>query len=71
MARLIEYLIGVTEELGRGQLMAPLQFLPDVTSALSDYRPVTERRPIYWQPMGEAKEMGVSLTRPHTDLAYW
>ncbi len=71
MARLIEYLIGVTEELGRGQLMAPLQFLPNVTAALAGHEPVTERRPIYWQLMGEAKALGVSLTRPYTDLAYW
>lgn len=71
MARLMSYLIGVTDSLGRGQLMAPLQFLPSVVESLASYEPMTEARPIYWQPIGAARHLNVTLTRPYTDLAYW
>jgi hypothetical protein len=71
MARLIAYLIGATHDLGRGQLMAPLQFLPSVVEALAGYEPVKETRPIYWQATGAAKALNVTLTRPYVDLAYW
>ena len=71
MARLIGYLIGLTDTLGRGRLMAPLEFLPSVAESLASYQPVTETRPIYWQATGAAKALNVELTRPYTDLAYW
>ena len=71
MARLIEFFIGETDRLGRDQLMAPLQYLPSVVVLLADHEPVKESRPLYWQPTGAAKQMGVKLDRPYTDLAYW
>ena len=71
MARLIGHLIGVTDSLGRGRLMAPLQFLPAVTESLASYGPEKETRPIYWQATGAARALNVKLTRPYTDLAYW
>jgi hypothetical protein len=71
MARLIGYLVGVTNGLGRSQLMAPLQFLPAVVESLEAYEAVRETRPIYWQALGAARNLNARLTRPYTDLAYW
>jgi hypothetical protein len=72
MARLIGYLIGVTDGLGRHQLMAPLEFLPSLARQLASYEPVTEKRALYWQPDKVLKELGLTmLARPYTDLAYW
>lgn len=71
MARLIEYLVGETERCGRGRLMAPLQFLPEVTERLKHLESEQETRPVYWQPGPEARKLGLKLTKPYTDLAYW
>jgi hypothetical protein len=71
MASLIEYLIGVTDELGRGQLMAPIEHLPNVIERLRPYKPIAETRPLYWQCNSALKKAGVIVTRPYTDLAYW
>ena len=71
LARLIEFLIGETDRLGRDRLMAPLQFLPSVAVLLTDREPVKESRPLYWQAVGPAKQMGLKLDRPYTDLGYW
>ena len=71
MARLIEYLVGETERLGRGRLMAPLQFLPELTERLKHLESVRDTRPVYWQPGPEARKLGLKLTKPYTDLAYW
>ena len=72
MARLIGYLIGVTDGLGRDQLMAPLEFLPSLAGQLASYQPVTEKRAFYWQPDKVLKDLGLRmLARPYTDLAYW
>jgi len=72
MARLIGYLIGVTDGLGRDQLMAPLEFLPSLVRQLASYEPVTEKRALYWQPGKVLKELGLTmLARTYTDLAYW
>jgi len=72
LARLLGYLVGVMETLGRVQLMAPLEFLPSVREHLEDYEPGTETRALYWQSDATLKKLGVTkLTRPYTDLAYW
>ncbi len=71
MARLIGYLVGETHRLGRGQLMAPLEFLPDLVQRLVSYEPEKESRAIYWQATGAARALNVELTRPYVDLSYW
>ena len=72
MARLIGYLIGVTDGLGRDQLIAPLEFLPSLARQLTSYEPITEKRAFYWQPDKVLKDLGLRmLARPYTDLAYW
>lgn len=72
MAQLIGYLIGVSDGLGRDQLVAPLEFLPALARQLARYEPVTEKRALYWQPDKVLKELGLNmLAQPYTDLAYW
>jgi hypothetical protein len=66
MADLIEHLIGVTHELGRDQLTAPLEYLPDVATRLSKFEPVEDTRYLQWRADEPA------LTTPaHLDLVYW
>ena len=75
MARLIVHLIGMTHELGRGYLVAPLQLLPDVAARLEDHQPVPERRGLIWRTFdgnfNQLPEPDPPITRPYTDLAYW
>ena len=75
MARLLEYLMGRTHALGRGFLVAPLQFLPDVADRLEHRSPVTETRGLawrLWRPDGPPYEKPpVAPVRPYTDLACW
>ncbi len=44
MVRLIAYLIGETDRLGRDYLLAALQHLPRVSALLEDYKPIEETR---------------------------
>ena len=71
MARLIEHLVGETERIGRSRLLAPLQFLPEIAGRLQHLESLQETRPVYWQPGPEARKLGLKLTKPYTDLAYW
>lgn len=72
MALLIGHLIGVTDTLGRGQLLAPLEFLPSLRERLVAYGPVADTRALYWLSNPALKKLGVAkLTKPYTDLAYW
>lgn len=75
MARLVGHLIGETERLGRGYLVAPLQFLPEVASRLEDYEPIPERRGLVWRTFdgnfNQHPEPDPPMTRPYTDLFYW
>jgi hypothetical protein len=66
MASLIEHLIGLTRELGRDVLTAPLETLPEVAVLLSKYEPSSETRYLQWRADTPA------LTTPaHLDLTYW
>jgi ribosomal protein S18 acetylase RimI-like enzyme len=65
MARLIRYLIGESNRLGRTFLTVPLDPFPRVASLLSDLAPIPEVRALRW---------GITdppVRVPHTDLAYW
>ncbi len=74
-AGLIAYLIGETQTLGRGYLVAPLQFLPDVAAELADREPITERRGLIWRTFdgnfNPITPADPPITRPYTDLFYW
>ena len=66
MAALIEHLLGVTHELGRDQLTAPLEYLPDVAGQVAKFEPVEDTRYLQWRADEPA------LTTPaHLDLVYW
>ncbi len=72
MARLLGYLIGRTSELGRRELMAPIEQLPELVERMAPYGPVGETRTMSVDTMDEqGVELGVRVTRPYTDLAYW
>lgn len=66
MALLIEHLLGVTHDLGRDVLVAPLEEMPEVASLLSAHEPSSETRYLQWRADTPA------LTTPaHLDLVYW
>lgn len=72
MLRLAGYLIGVTHQLGRSSLMAPLEQLPSLLAALEAYEPATETRALHWQAFdGDDWKISADLHRTYTDLAYW
>ena len=75
MARLISFLIGETDKLSRGYLVAPLQFLPDVAAMLEEYGPIPERRGLIWRThdgnFNPIDPPDPPITRPYTDLFYW
>jgi hypothetical protein len=72
MARLVGYLMGVSHDLGRGHLMASLDFLPSLVERLQAYEPAAEKRALYWHAGPALRDLGATgLHRPYTDLAYW
>jgi hypothetical protein len=73
MARLIEYLLGVTATLGRGRLIAPVEHLPALAALLERHAPVLETRALEWTPPRDEQDRPIDLplTRPYTDLVYW
>jgi hypothetical protein len=74
MARLISFLVGRTQELERGFLVAPLEHLPKVKRLLTDHEPTTETRALHFQIFDEKADnwsVDGSLKKVYTDLAYW
>jgi N-acetylglutamate synthase-like GNAT family acetyltransferase len=65
MARLIAYLVGETQRLGRDFLVAPLEQLPAVAAHLEQFDPVPDTRALRWELPDPP------ITRAHIDLAYW
>jgi hypothetical protein len=66
MAALIEHLIGVTAEMGRDFLVAPLETLPEVAALLLSRTPREETRYLQWRA-----ETPALRTPTHLDLVYW
>lgn len=66
LAELIEHLIGVTHDLGRDYLVAPLETMPDVAAALAHRASEPETRYLQWR----TDEMPLRAP-PHLDLVYW
>ena len=72
MARLLGYLIGVTNDMGRHELIAPIEQLPKLVELLSPYEPAIEMRTLAYDGWDEAGlVVQVDVKRPYTDLAYW
>jgi hypothetical protein len=73
--RLIRFLLGETQRLGRTHLMAPLQQLPRLASRLEDLSPVLDRRGLNWRVFGLDGNLtdpaDPAITRPFIDLRYW
>jgi hypothetical protein len=66
LAMLIEHLIGVTHDLGRDYLVAPLESLPEVAKLLESRAPVAETRYLQWRA-----EHPALTPPPYVDLVYW
>lgn len=66
LAALIEHLIGVTHDLGRDYLVAPLESLPEVAELLGSRAPVAETRYLQWRA-----ERPALTPPPYVDLVYW
>ena len=72
MERLIGYLLGRTAELGRQDLLAAIESLPDLVARMTPYEPELETRQLVIHPeSGKNEEMKVRVKRPYTDVAYW
>lgn len=66
LAALIRHLIGVTHELRRDYLVAPLETLPEVAAELASREPIPETRYLQWRAETPA------ITPPtYLDLVYW
>jgi hypothetical protein len=65
LAELLDQLAGRTHALGRDALLVPLDEAPALAARLADREAVPETRYLRWGVKDP------SLTRPHTDLAYW
>jgi hypothetical protein len=66
LAALIDHLVGVTHELGRDYLVAPLGALPEVSALLSSRDNVPETRYLQWRT-----DDPPLATPAHLDLVYW
>jgi len=66
LAELIEHLIGVTHDLGRDSLVAPLEALPRIAALLSSRESVPETRYMQWRT-----DHPPLATPAHLDLVYW
>jgi hypothetical protein len=72
MARLLAYLIGRTHELGRRELMAPLDQLPALQERMSSFEQAGETRSMGVDVFSDTNTaLNVTVRKPYTDLAYW
>lgn len=72
MGVLIRRFLSRTAELGRNQMLAPLEYAPDVLCELDDLRPSAETRALRCMGFNdESLRVEAHPTRPYTDLAYW
>ena len=65
MARLTQFFLGRTHELGRDYLLISLDHLPTLADELAVFQPEPDTRALRWA----VKEP--PITRPYTDLRYW
>jgi hypothetical protein len=72
MAGLLDYLIGVTDGLGRQELLAPIEWLPKLVDLMAKHDPAIESRLLAYDKWDEGGvEVSVTVRKPYTDLAYW
>lgn len=65
MARLLRSFIGRAHELGRDNLLVPLDHIPELGAELESFKPELDTRALRWSIKDPA------ITRPYTDLRYW
>ncbi len=71
LARLLRYLLGESQRLGRTHLMVWLQHLPAVESLLEELEPGADRRGLQWRTYATPGRPDPPMIRPHIDLRYW
>jgi hypothetical protein len=72
MSRLLAYLIGRTHELGRQDLMAPLDQLPALQERMASSEQTCETRSMSVDVFPDTNTpLTVTVRKPYTDLAYW
>jgi len=72
MAGLLEYLLGRTHDLGRNDLLAPIEHLPALVKAMAAHEPAEETRDMATDGFHEdGLDVDVTMKKPYTDLAYW
>jgi hypothetical protein len=72
MARLLGYLIGRSQDLGRHELLAPIEHFPALIDMMSTYESGPESRQMAVDGFHEdGLDVDVTITKPYTDLAYW
>jgi hypothetical protein len=72
MARLLGYLIGVSHDLCRQELLAPIEQLPALLECVASFEPGPETRHLAFEGFHEGDlHVDAEVKRPYTDLAYW
>jgi hypothetical protein len=72
LVELIGHFAATTAQLGRTLMMAPLEHLGAVLDGCADLDPTPETRALEVVPFtSPALKVEATITRPHTDLAYW
>ena len=66
MARLLGYLIGVTNDMGRHELLAPIEQLPRLVELMSPYEPAEEPRTMGIDGWNEAGSPSKSVSNART-----
>lgn len=70
LVRLLAYLGGLTDALGRDRMTAMLEPLPDVLARLDGFQVSTETRSLQFS-LDERTDRHLPTVRPFLDLAYW
>jgi hypothetical protein len=72
LVELIGHFVARTAELGRTLMMVPLEHHDEVLAACARFDPTPETRALEVVPFtSPALTVNATITRPHTDLAYW
>lgn len=72
MVHLIHHFLGLSAHAGRSGMMAALDFLPSIRELTQDLSPRLDTRELHVMPFSSPEiDLGLTVTRPYTDIAYW
>jgi hypothetical protein len=72
LVELIGHFVARTAELGRTLMMVPLEHHAEVLAGCAPFDPTAETRALEVVPFtSPTLTVAATITRPHTDLAYW